>query len=240
MAVHEHTTEPWQADDAPLLRGLRRAVRSRVSKDTRFTTYFRLLDTPVASELYLRGRGRLRHRRIQSHTRIMVEGYPSSGNTYCRQSILLSNPNLHPDQICSHTHSARVVLRAVRAGLPCLVIARDPRDAVSSAVQRFPGVSLETAFTYYAHYYRKAFTLRDQIVVAPFGAVVEDFSTLVYMITARSASISLQRQGPVSPARRFLLISIGGIASRTQARSVRHPSRDHRRAVNDRPTSCRA
>lgn len=84
----------------------------------------------------------------------MIEAYPSSGNTYCRQALLLANPDLAPDDVCSHTHSPRVVVRAVRAGLPCIVVARDPRDAVSSTVQRFTGIHLDSAFGYYEHYYR--------------------------------------------------------------------------------------
>lgn len=177
--------EPWRGKDAPLIRAARQAALFGLSGDARFRLYFKMLNTPGLSELYVRGRGRLRHRRIQAATRIVIEAYPSSGSTYCRQSILLANPALAPNQVCSHTHSPRIVARAVRAGLPCLVIARDPRDAVSSAVQRRPGIHLVSAFRYYERYYRHLVPLKPEIVVAPFESVVQDFSALMAKVNAK-------------------------------------------------------
>ncbi len=228
MAAKGRTPEPWQAADVPLLNAMRGAMRGLVAEDTRFKAYFRLLDTPLLSELYVQGRGRLRHRRIQSRTRIVVEAYPSSGNTYCRQSLLLSNPHLRPDQICSHTHSPRIVLRAVRAQLPCLVVARDPRDAVSSTVQRFPGVSLETAFNYYEHYYRRIFSLKDHIVLAPFDVVVSDFSSLVEAVNVKfGVDFATEARVGVSRATVFADIDRRGRlknAGKVREESVSRPS----------------
>lgn len=171
--------EPWRNRDAPALEAVRRAARAAIPRNSRFKLYFRMLDTPVLSELYIRGRGRLRHRRIQPSTRVVIEAFPSSGNTFCRQAFLLTNPNVAPDDICSHTHSPRVVERAVAANVPCIVIARDPRDAVSSTVQRFPGIHIDSAFDYYDHYYGKLLPIKDEFVVAPFAAVVTDFSEVI-------------------------------------------------------------
>ncbi len=175
-------TEPWAGKDVPALAAARRAVQAVFARNTRFRLYFRMLDTPLLSELYVRGRGPLRQRRIQPTTRIVIEAFPSSGNTYCRQAFLLSNPGLAPDDICSHTHSPRIVIRAVKAGLPCIVVARDPRDAVSSTVQRFAGIHLDAAFEYYAHYYRRLIPLKDKFVVAPFTLVVSDFSSIIQQV----------------------------------------------------------
>lgn len=194
--------DPSRNPDAPLLRSARRALRAAIPSDTRFKAYFWVLDTPGLSELYVRGRGRLRHRRVRPSTRLVLEGYPSSGNTYCLQALLLANPDLPPNDVCSHTHSSRVVQRAVRAGVPSIVIARDPRDAVSSMVQRFTQVRLETAFDYYTHYYRRLLPVRDGIVVAPFEAVIADFSGVLEqcnerfgtdLVTPAAAGISAQR-----------------------------------------------
>ncbi len=171
--------EPWTSPDAPWLKPMRRVARAAVSPDRRFRWYFRMLDTPVVSEMYAHSRGRLRHRRLQARTKIVIEAFPSSGNTFCRQAFLLSNPDVAPNDICSHTHSPRVVERAVRAGVPCIVVAREPRDAVSSMVQRFTGISIQSAFAYYDHYYRKLLPIKDEFVHVPFEAVVRDFSDAV-------------------------------------------------------------
>ncbi len=175
----DKVADPWLGKDVPALAAARRAARAIVSADTRFKLYFRILDTPVLSELYVRGRGRLRHRRVRPQTRIVIEAFPSSGNTYCRQAFLMCNPDVEPNDLCTHTHAPRVVERAVRLGVPCIVVARDPRDAVSSMVQRFSGIHIRSAFDYYDHYYRKLLPLRDEFVVAPFESMIHDFTTAV-------------------------------------------------------------
>lgn len=179
MARTSQPSEPWQATDVPGLRTGRRLLRAVLSPDVRFRAYFRVVDTPVLSELYVRGRGRLRRRRIQPRTRLVLEAFPSSASTFCRQAMLLANPDLEPDDICSHTHAPRVVQRAVRRGLPCIVVVRDPQDAVSSLVQRFHGVEVETAFAYYTRYYGTLLPLTSAFVVAPFDIVTTDFASVV-------------------------------------------------------------
>ena len=171
--------DPWRGKDVVALTAARRAARAVLSSDTRFKLYFGLLGTPVLSELYVASRGRLRHRRVRTGTRLVIEAFPSSGNTFCRQAFLLANPDIAPDDLCTHTHSPRVVERAVHAGVPCIVVARDPRDAVSSMVQRFSRPSLETAFGYYDRYYRRLLPIRERFVVAPFTSVISDFSQVI-------------------------------------------------------------
>lgn len=181
----EAAAEPWANKDTPALALARRAAGAVLPADLRFRLYFTLLRTPGLSELYVRSRGRLRHRRLQPGTQVVVEAFPSSGSTYCRQALLLANPRLTADAICSHTHSPRVVLRAQRAGVPCLVIARSPRDAVASTVQRFPGVHVHSAFAYYEEYYRRLVPLRERIVLVRFADVVEDFSSVVAQLNTQ-------------------------------------------------------
>lgn len=175
----QHVPEPWARQDAPLLAPARRVARAVVPRNVRFDLYFRILETPVLSELYTLGRGRLRHRRVRASTRVVIEGFPSSGNTFARQAFLLANPRVSPDDICSHTHSPRVVVKGVRLGVPCIVLARDPRDAVSSTVQRFTGIHLTSAFSYYERYYRKLLPFRDRFVVAPFTVAISDFPAIL-------------------------------------------------------------
>ena len=194
--------DPKRNPDAPLLAPARRAIHAVIPRDTRFKAYFRLLDTPVLSELYVRSRGRLRNRRVRPATRLVLEGFPSSGNSYCLQAVLLANPDLSPDDVNSHTHSPRVVERAVKSSVPCIVIARDARDAVSSMVQRFVGVRLDSAFDYYTHYYQRLMPIRDSFVVAPFEAVTADCSAVVErcnqqfgsdLVTPKAAGITSER-----------------------------------------------
>ncbi|MBA2767646.1 MAG: hypothetical protein H0U35_00655 [Sporichthyaceae bacterium] len=172
-------TEPWASRDTPLLPVARRLLRACLPRNTRFKAYFRMLETPVISDLYVRGRGRLRHRRVRASTRIVIEAFPSSGSTFCRQALLLCNPDLDPAEVCSHTHTPRVVQQAVRLGVPCIVIARDPRDAVASMVQRFTGIHIDSAFDYYSRYYSSLLPVKKSFVVAPFARLTADVSSIV-------------------------------------------------------------
>lgn len=172
-------TAPWAAADAPILHTARRVARFALPASARYQLYWRMLDAPGVSEAYIMSRGRLRHRRLSKRTRIVIEGYPSSGNSFSRQGFLQANPDIDPGDVNSHTHASRIVLRAVRAGIPCIVLVRDPRDAVASAVQRWPHVPLEAAFSNYQRYYRRLLPVRASVVVAPFAEVVSDFSAVL-------------------------------------------------------------
>ena len=165
--------------DVPPLRILRRATTAGLSLDTRFRWYFWLMEIPVLAEAYTSARGRVRHKRLQGSTRLVVDGFGSSANTFFREAFLLANPHLSDDDICSNMHSSRVVRRAAWRGLPCIVLVRDPRDAVASLVQRFPGIRLRSALTCYAHYYARLVDYREAVVVAPFPWVTRDFSAVV-------------------------------------------------------------
>ena len=176
--------EPWARPDNPLLTVGRVAARKVLPDTLRYELYWRLLNTPVAAELYTLGRGRLRHRRIQPTTRVVIEGFPSSGNTYARQAFLLANPTVSIDDVCSHTHVARVVVKGVRAGVPCIVLAREPKEAVASTVQRFHD-PLANCFDHYTRYYRRLLPLRDQFIVAPFPTAMANFRGVLKLCDER-------------------------------------------------------
>src|SRR5829696_4547596 len=115
-ASDNSATEPWAAADTPILHTARRMARGALPGSARYRLYWRMLDTPILSEAYISSRGRLRHRRLTKQTRIVIEGYPSSGNSFSRQAFLQANPDIRPGDVNSHTHASRIVLRAVGAG----------------------------------------------------------------------------------------------------------------------------
>src|ERR687894_957930 len=67
-------------------------------------------------------------------TALVIEGFLRSGNTFSVAAFELANgPKLH---VGRHLHGAPHVLRAVRLGLPTIVLIRQPRDAVLSSLVR--------------------------------------------------------------------------------------------------------
>ena len=70
---------------------------------------------------------------VDDRTDVVVEGFPGSGNTWVRESLLVARPGL---RVASHVHEAAQVRAAVARGLPVLLLVRDPVDAVTSMLGR--------------------------------------------------------------------------------------------------------
>jgi hypothetical protein len=77
------------------------------------------------------------------------------------------------------------VLRAVRLGLPTVVLVRKPADAVSSYLVRRPTLTAEDALVEYLDFYRTAWPARNGFVVAPFTEVVTDFGSVIDRVNQR-------------------------------------------------------
>lgn len=56
---------------------------------------------------------------------LCIEGRHRSANTFARTAFELANPE---KSLASHTHQPGNALRAVRLGVPCMVLVRDPVD----------------------------------------------------------------------------------------------------------------
>ena len=75
--------------------------------------------------------------------------------------------------------------RAVRLGLPTVVLIRRPADAVSSYLVRRPTLTPDDALLEYLDFYRTAWPARDGFVVAPFDLVVSDFGAVIDRVNKR-------------------------------------------------------
>jgi len=68
----------------------------------------------------------------RNHTRIVIEAFPRSSNSFCVRLFLQANPGVARDEISHHAHVISNVKHAAKWGIPALVIVRDPIDAISS------------------------------------------------------------------------------------------------------------
>ncbi len=235
--------------DIVVLRSLRRVTTAWLPRDTRFRCYFWLMEVPGVAEVYAWGRGRVRSKRLRRTTRLVIDGFGSSANTFSREAFLAANPQLADEHVCSNFHSPRLVCRAVRRKVPCIVLIRDPRDAATSLVQRFPGIRLESALRYYTQYYQRLMPHRPALVVATFDEVTSDFPSVVQRCnemfgvafrTGRDVE-DLTAQAFASIERLGRLRNAGGINEERIARPsrsrqpagdlLRHASRAEQRAV---------
>ncbi|HET7356791.1 MAG TPA: hypothetical protein VFJ09_08960 [Nocardioidaceae bacterium] len=116
-------------------------------------------------------------------TDIVIEGFLRSGNTFAVAAFVVANgPAV---RIGRHLHGAPHVLRAVRYGLPTVVLIRKPADAVASYLVRRPTITVEDALREYLDFYRTAWRARAGFVVGLFDEVVADFGAVVTTVNDR-------------------------------------------------------
>lgn len=155
----------------------RRRLSRLFSASTRDRVHNALIDSPVAGEVYVRTRSQLRHGLVTPRTELILDGYPRSANAYAEWAFRYANGEAV--RLAVRLHSPRAVRFGAERGIATVVLIRAPRDAVASWLQYKPGLRAERAFRRYAAYYDQVYPLRDQVVVATFHEVVDDFGAIV-------------------------------------------------------------
>lgn len=65
-------------------------------------------------------------------TRIVIEAFPRSANSFSVRLFRCANPEIDPDEISHHSHIISNVKHAVQWGIPAVVVIRNPVDAIAS------------------------------------------------------------------------------------------------------------
>jgi hypothetical protein len=116
-------------------------------------------------------------------TDLVVEGFVRSGNTFAVEAFRAAQPG--PVRVASHVHLPAQLRRAVRLGLPTIVVVRRPADAVVSQVIWSPHVQPRSALRYWVHYYSEVLRFGPAVVIAPFERVTTDFGSVVEAVNHR-------------------------------------------------------
>lgn len=114
---------------------------------------------------------------------IVIEGYPRCGNTFALNAFLFAQPG--PVKTADHVHVPAQVMRAVRLGLPTLVVIREPEAAVRSLVVKHGFVRPKDALRGYWLFYRSILGARRGYVAADFAEVTTDFGGVCRRLNAR-------------------------------------------------------
>jgi hypothetical protein len=175
-------------------------------------------------------------------TAIVIEGFMRSGNTFSVAAFEVANGPAH---VGRHMHGAPHVLRAVRMGLPVIVLIRPPRDAVLSYVVRRETLSPHHALIEYLDFYRTAWPVHDRFVVGLFDRVISDFGAVIDEVNARfGTSFRRFEHTPENEAQAFRLVeemdrldSNGAVRETHVGRpsAARARRKDELRALLDRP-----
>ncbi len=175
--VSEATPAPGRSD-------YRESVRSpRVVDRLRHHARRPLARTPYLWDAAMLVRKDKRSTLARRDSAIVIDGFLRSGNTFSVAAFRVANGSqLH---LGRHLHGAPHVLRAVRLGLPTVVLIRKPGDAVASYLVRRPTLTPNDALLEYLDFYRTAWRARDGFVVAPFDQVIRDFGAIITTVNAR-------------------------------------------------------
>ncbi len=105
-----------------------------------------------------------------------IEGLPRSANTFGGWAFLEQNPDV---RLAHHMHVPMQTLRAVRLGVPCVVLIRRPLGNLTSLVIAGENdLSHDLAFRIYIDYYRRMVPIRERIAICTFVEVLEDPSVI--------------------------------------------------------------
>lgn len=163
---------------------------------------------------------------LTRRTDVVIEGFVRSGNTFAVEAFRHAQPR--SVRIASHVHLPSQVRRAVRLGLPTIVVVRRPADAAVSQVIWSPHVQLRSALRFWVHYYSEVLRLAGGVVLAPFDRVTGDFGSVVDAVNRRfGTGFRPFRHTPDAEAAVFAAIEAREVRLRgggaTVARTVSRP-----------------
>jgi len=165
---------------------MKRKGYKRLPPDLRYRTNRLLLRNTILADGYMLIRSSLRTSRATKSSEIVIDGFPRSACTYAAVAFSEANPLIK--RVDGHTHSARTIARAVQLGIPCILLVRDPCEAVASLVQLSSGIRLESALKGYLEFYGALLPIRNIVEVAPFDVAVADFGSVIRACNERYGS----------------------------------------------------
>lgn len=118
----------------------------------------------------------------RDRTDICIEGYPRSANTWTVYMFEQANQALH---IGHHTHAIANIARALRFGIPTIILIRNPIDAITSAVIAQNRGDIDGEISYYLAFYSWVELRADALIVAEFEEVISDLNCVIRRVNEK-------------------------------------------------------
>jgi hypothetical protein len=116
-------------------------------------------------------------------TEIVICGFPRSGNTFAVTAFRLAQKR--EVKIAHHLHASAQVIYGAKRKIPCIVLVRDPVDAVISFIIRHPQITAKQALREYKRFYSHIFRFHNWFITALFEEVTRDFGRIIEKTNAK-------------------------------------------------------
>lgn len=146
-------------------------------------------------------------------TELVIDGYFRSANTFAVWAFQLSQDR--PVRLAHHLHAPAQLISAARAGIPALLLIREPQGAILSELL-YDHVALPDSLVAYSRFYTSLMRYLDSFVVGEFEQVTHDFGAVVRRLNTRfGTSFPQFRHCEESTRECFTLMNYRGTLSET-------------------------
>lgn len=121
---------------------------------------------------------------VTRHTRITIEGYPRSANTYAAYAFKHVN-EMQWNEIGHHLHVQAQIIRSIKYNIPVILLIRHPLEAVRSLVVRHDFIAVDEALEDYYRFYNDLYSLKEGFIVAEFNRVINHFGEIIDQLNQR-------------------------------------------------------
>ncbi len=125
---------------------------------------------------------------------ICIEGFPRSANSFFSKAFRMYNPAA---KAAHHMHAPLQVTKAIDYGIPCVVLIRNPLDAIASVLVVDRTLSTRFAIQSYINFYERVWPVRDSIVLSDFEATTKYPHQVVERVNQRYGTSF--RMEPITP-----------------------------------------
>lgn len=120
---------------------------------------------------------------ICKDTELVIDGFPGSANSFAFKSFKQSQTR--PVKVGHHSHAPSQIIKAIKQGIPVLLIIRAPADAVVSLTSRWSYISVTQALQIYIRFYTKLTPYASHYVVSTFEQTTQYLDQMVQNVNSK-------------------------------------------------------
>ncbi len=143
-----------------------------------------------------------RWKKISPEKDICIEGFPRSANSFFSRAFRMYNPTV---KAAHHMHAPLQVIKAIEYGIPCVVLIRNPIDAIASVLVVDRALSTQFAIQSYINFYERIWPVHNNVVLSDFKDTTQYPHQVVERINQRyDTSFHME---PITPEVRDTIFS---------------------------------